>query len=222
MQKDELYIRHLQVLQDIRDKCEGTLNLPQICVVGDQSSGKSSALACITGIIFPVKSGICTKAPIVVECRRDQTLGQLVFEIQDQASPEKYRSVDLRALATEIENIQNKLLDCNGKSGSTPERQKTSQKEIRVKVRGPDQIDLVVVDLPGIINAGDGKEDTQSCPVLLLLNAGQVAESNERVGQDQKAALTARTSTASPFSCCQGCLVCRKKDVHRHGAEDLP
>jgi len=165
MQKDELYIRHLQVLQDIRDKCEGTLNLPQICVVGDQSSGKSSALACITGITFPVKSGICTKAPIVVECRRDQTLGQPVFEIQDQASPEKYRSVDLRALASEIENIQNKLLDSNnGKSGSTstPERPKISQKEIRVKVRGPDQIDLVVVDLPGIINAGDGKEDTQS------------------------------------------------------------
>ncbi len=95
---------------------------------------------------------------------RDQTLGQHVFEIQDQASPEKYRSVDLRALASEIETIQNKILDGNGKSGSTstPERTKISKKEICVKVRGPDQIDLVVVDLPDIINVGDDKEDTQS------------------------------------------------------------
>jgi GTP-binding protein EngB required for normal cell division len=155
------YIRHLQVLQDIRDKCGGKLHLPQICVVGDQSSGKSSALACITGITFPVKSGICTKAPIVVECRRDQTLGQPVFEIQDQAS-KSYRRVDLRALASEIEKIQNKFLDANGRSGSIPERPKISQDEIRVKVCGPEQIDLVVVDLPGIINAGDGQEDTHN------------------------------------------------------------
>ncbi len=70
------YIRNLQVLQEIRDKCDGELNLPQICVFGDQSSGESSVLTCITGITFPVKSGICTKAPIVVECRHDQTLQQ--------------------------------------------------------------------------------------------------------------------------------------------------
>ena len=157
-QHDDVYIRHLQVLQDIRDKCGGQLNLPQICVVGDQSSGKSSALACITGITFPVKSGICTKAPIVVECRHDQTLDQPVFEIQDQAS-QAYRPVELRALAAEIENIQNKLLD--SKSGGSPERPKISRDEIRVKVCGPEQIDLVVVDLPGIINAGDGKEATR-------------------------------------------------------------
>jgi ATPase subunit of ABC transporter with duplicated ATPase domains len=135
MQRDasRSYIRNLQVLQEIRDKCDGELNLPQICVVGDQSSGKSSALTCITGITFPVKSGICTKAPIVVECRHDQTLQQPEFEVQDQAS-KVYRPVAQAELASEIENMQSKLLD--DKPGSMTERPKISQEEIRVKVRG--------------------------------------------------------------------------------------
>jgi hypothetical protein len=149
MRQDE-YIRQLQVLQDIRDKCVGQLNLRrlmQICVVGDQSSGKSSALACISGIAFPVKSRIGTKAPIVVECRHDPTLELPVFEIQDRNS-QLCRPVDLRALASEIENIQNQLLNSDGISGSNPERPKIcySSDEIRVKVRGPEQIDLVVVE----------------------------------------------------------------------------
>jgi GTP1/Obg family GTP-binding protein len=51
----DAYLHHLQALPKVRDVCEGELNLPQICVVGDQSSGKSSLLACITGIDLPVK-----------------------------------------------------------------------------------------------------------------------------------------------------------------------
>jgi len=41
-------------------------SLPQIRVVGDQKSGKSSLLQCITGVHFPVKNGICMRAPTVV------------------------------------------------------------------------------------------------------------------------------------------------------------
>jgi hypothetical protein len=86
------YIRNLQTLQHIRNVCEGELNLLQICVVDDQSSGKSLLLSCMTGIAFPVKSGICTKAPIVVECRNDKTLQEPTFEIQDPGT-KTYRQV---------------------------------------------------------------------------------------------------------------------------------
>ena len=87
----------------------------------------------------------------MVEFSHDRTLDQPVFEIQEQAS-QLYRPVELCVLVSEIENIQNNLLD--SKSGSTPEWPKISRDEIRVKVCGPEQIDLVVVDLPGIINEG--------------------------------------------------------------------
>lgn len=49
------YKQKLQGLQRIRDLCQGQLNLPQMCVVGDQSAGKSSLLELLTGIKFPVK-----------------------------------------------------------------------------------------------------------------------------------------------------------------------
>ena len=37
------------------------LNLPQIIVVGDQSSGKSSVLEAISGVSFPVNANLCTR-----------------------------------------------------------------------------------------------------------------------------------------------------------------
>ena len=73
MPERHLYLKILDSLSRIRDKCQGKLDLPQICVVGDQTSGKSSLLQCLTGVPFPVKSGICTRAPTVVQCRRSNT-----------------------------------------------------------------------------------------------------------------------------------------------------
>lgn len=43
-----------------------------LCIVGDQSSGKSSLLEALTGVSFPVKSGTCTRMPITVRCRTGQ------------------------------------------------------------------------------------------------------------------------------------------------------
>jgi GTPase SAR1 family protein len=157
--EQDAYVRHLQALQKVRDVCEGELNLPQICVVGDQSSGKSSLLACITGINFPVKSGICTKAPIVVECRSDTTVEKPIFELQDPGT-KAYSEVNVDDLGGKVDKIQQaavlKLLE--GHDASKGEKPKISHEEIRVRVRGPEHIDIVVVDLPGMINAGDGKE----------------------------------------------------------------
>ena len=159
--EQDAYVRHLQALQKVRDVCKGQLNLPQICVVGDQSSGKSSLLACLTGIDFPVKSGICTKAPIVVECENDKTAEGPTFAIQDPGTKE-YNEVNVDKLAEEVDLIQKALLQIlEGHDPSKAEQPKISQEEIRVRVRGPEHIDIVVVDLPGIINAGAGKDGTR-------------------------------------------------------------
>lgn len=53
-------------LLDVVDKLRrvglnGTLELPQLVVCGDQSSGKSSVLEAITEIPFPRKAGLCTR-----------------------------------------------------------------------------------------------------------------------------------------------------------------
>lgn len=56
----------IATIEQVRTSCDGQLELPQICVIGDQSAGKSSLLASISGIPFPEGTGMCTRCPIVV------------------------------------------------------------------------------------------------------------------------------------------------------------
>jgi Dynamin family len=50
------------------------INLPQLVVVGDQSSGKSSVLEGLTNLKFPRDSGLCTRFATQIIFRRDPSL----------------------------------------------------------------------------------------------------------------------------------------------------
>lgn len=50
------------------------INLPQLVVVGDQSSGKSSVLEGLTKLKFPRNSGLCTRFATQIVFRRDPSL----------------------------------------------------------------------------------------------------------------------------------------------------
>lgn len=49
------------------------VDLPQLVVVGNQSSGKSSVLAALTGLPFPRDSGLCTRFATQIIFRRAPT-----------------------------------------------------------------------------------------------------------------------------------------------------
>ncbi|MBE3042786.1 dynamin family protein, partial [Candidatus Bathyarchaeota archaeon] len=49
------------------------IDLPQIVVCGDQSSGKSSVLEAISGMAFPAKDNLCTRFATEVILRRAST-----------------------------------------------------------------------------------------------------------------------------------------------------
>jgi GTPase SAR1 family protein len=49
------------------------VELPQLVVVGDQSSGKSSVLEGLTGLPFPRDSGLCTRFATQITFRRSDT-----------------------------------------------------------------------------------------------------------------------------------------------------
>jgi GTPase SAR1 family protein len=51
------------------------VDLPQIIVCGDQSSGKSSALEAISGMSFPAKDNLCTRFATELILRRTPTPG---------------------------------------------------------------------------------------------------------------------------------------------------
>lgn len=73
---NDTYTNQVKKLQNIRKHLGNLANdikLPQIIVVGDQSTGKSAILTALTGIVFPVKTGMCTKCPIVIHCNYHNT-----------------------------------------------------------------------------------------------------------------------------------------------------
>ena len=52
------------------------ISLPQLVVLGDQSSGKSSVLEALTGLSFPRDSGLCTRFATQIIFRRKKNLAQ--------------------------------------------------------------------------------------------------------------------------------------------------
>ena len=64
------------------------VNLPQLVVVGDQSSGKSSVLAGLMRLPFPRDSGLCTRFATQIIFRRsaEKTVVSIIPDVN--ASPE--------------------------------------------------------------------------------------------------------------------------------------
>ena len=170
--KDNEYVKILEKIKVIRPLISGyNLQLPQIVVIGDQSSGKSSVLESLTGIKFPVNSGICTRCPIIVNCKNDKQIKENQFTING-------KKVQIENLSKEILEIQDKNLityklkkkkiiysDDENLSADEDdfeeETKKISNTPIEIEVIGNLQVDLIVIDLPGIIHNGDGSNEVK-------------------------------------------------------------
>ena len=181
------YREALQSLSRIRDAVGAQLELPQLCVVGDQTSGKSSLLQELTGVRFPVKTGTCTRVPIVV-----QTTHAPTAKCELRSGPRsEFVAVDAARLHVEIEKAQRGLLDNLGVStaltgAATKERSKIGVEELTVRVEGPDHNDLIIVDLPGIIHQGEGEAETKALieryiksPQTLILLVSEAKQDEE-------------------------------------------
>ncbi len=116
--------------------------MPQICVMGDQSSGKSSVLEALSGIPFPRGSGLVTRCPIrmVMKRARHNEPWSAVVSTTTNTSPTVARDIpELNAL------MDRKMQDLCGGAGNF------STESVVVELTSPDACDLTVVDLPGII-----------------------------------------------------------------------
>jgi GTPase SAR1 family protein len=152
----------LDLIDDIQAAQIQTDNLPQIAVVGDQSSGKSSALETITGVPFPRASGACTKYATEIRLRRSVTPGFKVWILPDSsrslASQEKLRNFG-ETIGSETSFEQ---LFHLAKEAITAESTKwASDDKLIVEKSGPDQPLLTLVDLPGIISIANENQSLE-------------------------------------------------------------
>lgn len=79
--------------------------LPQLVVVGDQSSGKSSVLEGLTNLPFPRDSGLCTRFATQITFRRAQETNISVSIIPSKDASQEHMAItqawvknDLKAL----------------------------------------------------------------------------------------------------------------------------
>jgi GTPase SAR1 family protein len=68
------------------------VDLPQLVVVGDQSSGKSSVLEALTKLPFPRESGLCTRFATQIIFRRSQETHVSVSVIPADNATEKHKT----------------------------------------------------------------------------------------------------------------------------------
>ncbi|KAH6603511.1 dynamin family [Trichoderma cornu-damae] len=127
------------------------ISLPQIIVCGDQSSGKSSVLEAISGVSFPVQSGLCTRFPTELILRKATHSAVKVSIIphrkDEDSSSDFYEQLDtLQQLPELIENAKAYMgIKTLGKAFSND--------VLRIEISGPDRPHLTIVDLPGLIHS---------------------------------------------------------------------
>jgi GTPase SAR1 family protein len=130
------------------------IDLPQIAVVGAQSSGKSSVLENIVGRDFlPRGSGIVTRRPLVLQLTHTDS-GEPYGEFLHKPG-EKF--FDFDAIRREIENVTEAEVG-RGKG--------VSNVPINLKIFATDVVNLTLIDLPGITKVAVQGQD-ENIPAMI-------------------------------------------------------
>ena len=131
------------------------LDLPQIAVVGSQSSGKSSVLEALVGKDFlPRGPNIVTRRPLILQLvRKSPTHAQQMEWGEFLHCPGK-RFFDFERIKDEIMSETDRLLGSNKAISDEP---------IRLKIFSPSVLTMTLVDLPGIarVPMGDQPPDIE-------------------------------------------------------------
>ncbi|KAL4962706.1 putative dynamin family GTPase [Aspergillus stella-maris] len=139
-----------------------TIELPELVVVGDQSTGKSSVLQAITEISFPVQERTCTRFPIQISFRQTAsghnggvkaTISPGPITERDDAFRDRIQGfrVDREALTTEVmkEMIEKATERMFGKDDVQGDS--LCDAVLRIERSGPDEMHWSIVDLPGLV-----------------------------------------------------------------------
>ncbi|KAF9156649.1 hypothetical protein DFQ26_009291 [Actinomortierella ambigua] len=146
------------------------ISVPQIAIVGDQSSGKSSVLEAFTKLLFPRATGMCTRFATQVNLCRDLTLKEDILSARVHGEDdfnERFKVVAASQFnAIIVEAV--KLL-C-----STSE---ISDKVLELTLSGPTHSPLTIVDLPGFVNIALDKQDKRIPNTIRAINERYMKDS---------------------------------------------
>ncbi|KAI1442064.1 P-loop containing nucleoside triphosphate hydrolase protein [Annulohypoxylon stygium] len=165
----------LDAIDDLRKHgIDRLVDLPQIIVVGDQSSGKSSVLEAISRVRFPVNDGLCTRFATELVLR---TNNQTKVDVRIQpstTSKTKEHSFDENSFNKEelpriVEEAKKRML--KGDAGF-------SEDVLRIEICSPDVPHLTMVDLPGFYHSEDENQSAAGRDIVERLAERYMARKN--------------------------------------------
>lgn len=143
----------IERLQEIGIQAE--ISLPQIVVMGDQSSGKSSVLQSICGIPFPRGSGLVTRCPTQVIMSKSPAGSEWSGNISvnwSSSQPEQAGPVlTPEELCSKIVALTDFI---------TANKQNSFSNDcLVIRISSPESPNLTIVDLPGIVRTATQGQD---------------------------------------------------------------
>lgn len=142
------------------------VDLPQIIVVGDQSSGKSSVLEAISHVHFPVHEGVCTRFATELVLRpgsRRCVTASVQFE--DNARP----AHSLQVADFNQDDIGKIISSAKDEMELSDTGCGFSKDILRLEIQGPDMYPLTLVDLPGIFHTATSKQSPKDMATVMEL-----------------------------------------------------
>ncbi|RDW91118.1 hypothetical protein BP5796_02283 [Coleophoma crateriformis] len=137
--------------------------LPQLVIVGKQSSGKSSLLQSLTGIPFPTGGKLCTRFATRIVSRRDPSLEDITVTASletgdvdpfkypwDSSVPDSFPPRVLTTFTNEsFQDAMNEASKAMGIKEDGPNQQHFSSKVFKIEIAGPQQFQFGILDIPG-------------------------------------------------------------------------
>lgn len=173
----------LTKVDKLRELIGTRVALPQLVVVGDQSSGKSSVLENLTGFGFPRDAELCTRYATQITCRREaQESISVSIMVNPDATPDaRARVKDFHRSFTELspETLAQLFKDANDAMGISSGSITTtpngfplpafSEHILKIEKLGPNEDHFTVIDVPGIFRQETQGVTTES-DIELVMN----------------------------------------------------
>jgi hypothetical protein len=174
----------LDVVDSLRSYIGHHIDLPQLIVCGDKSSGKSCVLEAISGLCFPTNSVLCTRFATELILRRSPKTNILATIItgDDRSAFEKETSETWKCNLFELSefalivDLAQRAIGLTSRKNSAPTRKNASSSDraissdvVRVEMTGTKQPHLTLVDLPGLFHSSTKKRTAEDPAVATVL-----------------------------------------------------
>ncbi|OAQ22670.1 hypothetical protein K457DRAFT_84417, partial [Linnemannia elongata AG-77] len=144
------------------------VTIPQIAILGDQSSGKSSVLEAITKLSFPRNIETCTRFATQVSLRQGDTCYMSASIDGETEFNDKYRTQDSDWNVHGVVTAANEILCANSE---------ISEKVLEITISGPTLSPLTIIDLPGYINTTIDGQDKAIVQTIRTINTRYIKDS---------------------------------------------